>query len=231
MKFTKLISMCFQLILIPVLLMGCMSKPIMNENEEDIKDLIQGTIEHRYIVNTTYYQILDLSPKEHPHSAYYYRIFSHNKVFAEDTTKRDPVIKHIDAHHNVIKLFQTYGSNVHTAQYFDVHEEKSSRVFSIYSNHAEYVDYYTKECLLAYFESPRDYGENVLLIVDIFDEQGFSIEISKNFFQAGCNRLVFLNESEIYIEYTVLAEGYSGDDVVAGKHVEFETIREVIKFR
>lgn len=71
----------------------------------------------------------------------------------------------------------------------------------------------------------------MLIIKDIFNEEGFLTEIDKGFFSATCNKLIFLNEDEIYLDYDVLADGYSNDDIMAGNHVEFKNIKEIVKFR
>ena len=236
MKSIKIIKTCFLILLSLALFSGCKnpqklneSKPLSSENVEEIKDEVNGFIKNRYIVNDPLYQIIELSTEEQPFGPYYYKIGTSKKTFAKGTHNREPRIDVIGD--GIIKLFMAFGSNAFSLQYFDVWNDRTSEDFAPYATYADYVDTKTGECLVAYFGEVRSYGENVLLIKDIFNKQGFSTEIAKGFFSATCNRITFLNENEIYLDYEVFADGYSEDDLIAGNSVEWENIQEVVKFR
>lgn len=175
----------------------------------------------KYMINTPLYQIFEEETSE-----YHYKIGTAKKVFAEGVYYREPYIDNI--HNGIIRLFQGAGTNASTVQYFDVWKDRTSKPFFIYSVYADYVDEKkTEECLLAYFDFPR----NILIIEDVFDEQGFSTEIDRAFISATCNRLIILNENEIYLDYDVFTDGYSGYDLFEGNQVMFRNMREIIKFR
>lgn len=158
MKLIKLINIFFLMILILMSFSGCVktsksNKSTSNSNEkiEEVKEEINETIGNKYIINTTLFQIIELSTKEQPFGPYYYKIFTSKRVFAEDIVKREPKISDIDD--GIIRLFQAAGSNAFFIQYFDVWKERISKPFSIYSTYADYVDPQTKECLIAYFDN------------------------------------------------------------------------------
>jgi len=174
----------------------------------------------KYTIMTPLYQII-----EEP-SGYYYRIATSRKVFAEGVYYRELYIDDIET--GIIRLFTSAGPNAHSVQYFDVWKDRTSERFAISSAYDDYAaENNTEECLIAYFDFPR----SVLIVRDIFNEHGFSTEIDRGFISATCNRLVILNENEIYIDHHVFADGYSDDDLIAGNKAEFVRIREVVKFR
>ncbi len=83
-------------------------------------------------------------------------------------------------------------------KYFNVYDETISEEFNPYTIHADYINTKTKEYYIAYFkheEKPR------LYINGFFDSSEFSNELDLNFSMATCDKLIFLNEEEIYIEY------------------------------
>lgn len=204
----------------PLLLTGC---DIESSNGESSSDLLIMDSE-KYIIQTPLYQVYEEELQE-----YRYKIGTSKKVFAEGVKDgTEPKID--DIGNGIIRLFMGFGTNAFSVQYFDVWGDRTSKVFFPYSIYADYADPKTKECLIAYFAFP-DTSEKVLLIKDIFNEQGFSMEVDRGFISATCNRLIFLNENEIYLDYDILADGYSNDDLIAGNPVEFKNIREVVKFR
>ena len=244
MKSIRLVSVVLLILLFLVLFSGCKNTSESNEHIsdstenisgshesiEDTRDEVKGFIKNRYIINDVFYQIIDLSTEEQPFGPYYYKIEMNKKVFAEGVKERtEPEIDYIST--GVIRLFMGFGSNAFSLQYFDVWNDRTSEVFSPYAGYADYADSKTNECLIAYFKFPSASGKNVLLIRDIFDEHGFSVEIDRGFISATCNNIIILNENEIYLDYDVFADGYSNDDLIAGNPVEFKNIREVVKFR
>ena len=213
--------LCLSLLSISLLLMGCDSK----SDNEKISSGSSKTENEKYIIQTPLYRIYEEGLQK-----YRYKIGTDKKVFSKGVKNgTEPKIDNIE--NGIIRLFMGSGTNNFSVQYFDVWGDKTSKVFYPYSIYADYADSKTKECLIAYFESPGDYGKNILLIKDIFNEKGFSAEVDRGFISATCNRLVFLNENEIYLDYDVLADGYSNDDLIAGNPVEYKNIREVVKFR
>jgi len=175
----------------------------------------------KYVIQTALYQILELETSE-----YYYKIGTSWKVFAEEVYYREPYIDSIQD--GIIRLFLGSGTSCSSVQYFDFWKDRASESFFIYSVYADYAaENNTEECLLAYFKFPW----NILIIRDIFNEQGFYMEIDRGFISATCNRIVILNENEIYLDYSVFADGYSDEDLIKGNPVEFKNIREVVRFR
>ena len=174
------------------------------------------------ILYTTDYQIYSTGLQE-----YHYRIATDRKVFVDDIKRGiAPSINMVEG--EVACLILPYGSGLKTVQFFNLRKDLTSDVFPIYSGYKTYTKWpFEGEVLIAYF----DFARCVLIIRDVFDDEGFYIEIDRGFISAGCESLIFLNEDEIYIEYSIYADGYSKDDVIAGKAVEYVTVREVIRFR
>ena len=236
MKSIKLISNCFMLLVVLLLFSICkgsseLSKisPMSNENIEEIRNQIKESIGSRYIVNDPLYQIIDLSTKKQPFGPYYFKISTSKKVFVEDIKPREPRIDNIGD--GIVRLFQAFGSNAFSLQYFDVWNDRTSEIFSPYTIYTDYIDIESKEHLVAYFDFPRSSKKNTLLIKDIFDEQGFSMEIDRGFISPTCNKLIILNANEIYIDYDVFADEYSNEYLREDKFVDYKNIREIVKFR
>ena len=176
----------------------------------------------KYIIQTPLYQIYEQGRQE-----YRYCITDGSAILAEGIKKgTEPEITELG--NGIIRLYMGFGTNAASVQYFDVWNGRKSEVFSPYANYTDFANENTQEYLIAYFASS---SEPVLTIKDIFDEQGFSTKIDKNFCYADCKQMIILNENEIYLDYTAFADGYSNEDLKAGKNVEYENIRETIKYR
>lgn len=177
---------------------------------------------NKYIIQDVFYQVYEEGLQE-----YRYRIGTSRKTFSEGVTERtEPKIENIGD--GVIRLHIGSGTNAFTVQYFDVYKDRTSEEFYPYTIYADYYDEKTGEGLIAYFRLlPNSSGKYILNVKDIFNKNGCSAEIDKDFISPICNRIVFLNESELYIDYDVYAEGYSYGDVDA----EYVNKREIVKFR
>ena len=95
-------------------------------------------------------------------------------------------------------MFLGFGTNAFSVKYFNVYNKTVSEGFNPYSIYADYINTKTKEYYIAYFkpeEKPK------LYINGFFDSSEFSNELDLNFSMATCDKLIFLNEEEIYIEY------------------------------
>ena len=199
-------------------------------DRKNAKEDIREVMGNRYIVNDPLYQIVELSTEEEQAGPYFYRIGTSEKIFAEDVKQGTaPQIDSVGS--GIIRLFMDSGTDTFSVQYFDVLQNRTSETVFPHSVYADYVDAKTNECLVAYFDVPHASGKNVLRIRDVFNAQGFSIEIDREFISVTCNQLILLNENEIYLDYDVLADEYSNDDLATGKSIEFKNIREVVKFR
>jgi hypothetical protein len=134
----------FLVLLIPIFLVGCKStsESISNteirgraeELVEEIKEM-NGT---RYIVNEPLFQIVELSTVEQPFGPYYYKISTPQKLFVEGINTGEPKITNIGE--GIVKLFQAFGSNTFSVQYFDVWFDRTSEELSLYSTPADYVN-------------------------------------------------------------------------------------------
>lgn len=207
------------ILLLSLILTACNTK---FSSENSFSDLPK-TNSKKYIIQTPLYQVYEKDLQK-----YSYKIGIGTKVFAEGIKNgTEPQIEEID--NGIIRLFMGFGTNAFSVQYFDIWGDRTSKVFSPYSIYADYTD--SKGCLIAYFPAPDTSSKNALLIKEIFNDDGFSTEIDRDFISNTCNELKFLNENEIYLDYDILADGYSKDDLISGRHVEFKNIREVIKFR
>ena len=157
---------------------------------------------------------------------YYYVIKDRERILAEGRkTKSHPIIEWVGDRIIRLKLLQGMGSN--SLQYFDLRNDRISESFHIMNSSADYIDIRTGEYLLARIDPVR----YVLIITDIFGDQGVCIEIDRGFYSTWCNRIVFLNESEIYVDSVVFSDGFSKEDAIAGRPFETEQNREVFRFR
>lgn len=155
-----------------------------------VKDQIDT---NKYIIQTPFYQIYEDGLQE-----YKYRIGSSNHALTEDVkTGTAPQIE--DKGSGIIKLHLSFGTNAFSVKYYDVYNKAASEEFNPYSIYADYVDTAKKEFFIAYFK-PGDSPK--LYIKGFFDSSEFSNQLDLNFSVATCDKLIFLNESEIYIEYT-----------------------------
>ena len=207
----KKVGHMFFCVLSTLLLVSCGTSPDTPLNNADLSD--------KYIIQTPLYQIYEESLQK-----YRYKIGSDQKTFAEGTENgTEPEIEEIDD--GIVRLHMGFGTNAFSVQYFDIWNDRTSVVFSPFAIYADYVNPKTKECLIAYFEYDATSEKYILTVKDIFNEKGFSTKIDKDFSSGTCNELVILNESEIYVDYAAL----SGSNL--GKSAEFESVRDVIRFR
>ena len=146
----------------------------------------------KYIIQTPFYQIY-----EEDVQTYKYKIASGNHILAEDIkTGTEPQIE--DKGDGILKLHLGFGTNTFTVKYFNVYDKTVSEEFHPYSIYADYVDTAKKEYFIAYFkpeEKPK------LHINGFFDSSEYSNELDLNFAMATCEKIIFLNETEIYVEY------------------------------
>ena len=146
----------------------------------------------QYIIQTTFYQIYEEDLQK-----YRYRITSGKDILVEDIkTGTAPQIE--DKGEGVLKLHLGFGTNAFSVKYFNVYDKTISEEFNPYTIYADYINTKTKEYYIAYFkpeEKPK------LYIKGFFESSGYSNELDLNFSMATCEKLVFLNETEIYIEY------------------------------
>ena len=146
----------------------------------------------KYIIQTPFYQIYEEDLQK-----YRYRIISGNDILIEDVkTGTEPQIE--DKGEGIIRLFLGFGTNAFSVKYFNVYNKTVSKEYNPYSIYADYINTDTKEYYIAYFkpeEKPK------LYINGFFDSSEFLTELDLNFSMATCEKLVFLNETEIYVEY------------------------------
>ena len=177
-------------------------------------DYLANENSEKYIVQTPIYQIYELGLQD-----YRYRIGTKNKTFVDDVKHGSgPQIDSIGSGSGIVRLFLGYGTNACSIQYFDVWGDKTSPVFHPYTLYADYADDLKEEYLIAYFDV-ASFGKKELTITDIFGEQRFKTIIERDFAAPTCNRMVFLNENEIYLDYNVRI-----DD-------QLSNVCEVVKFR
>ena len=187
---------------------ACGTNSVTNSENGSSVENTQGSIdEDRCIIQTPFYQIYweGLGKCK-------YRITSGKDILVEDIKiGSDPQIE--DKGDGIIRLFLGFGTNAFSVKYFNVYDKKGSEEFNPYTIYADYVDTKEKEYYIAYFkpeEKPK------LYIKGFFDCSEFSNELDLNFSMATCEKLIFLNEEEIYIEYI--------DN-------NSETIKKVVNFR
>lgn len=163
-----------------------------SENDLPVENSQSDIDTSQYIIQTTFYQIYEEDLQK-----YRYRITSGNDILVEDIkTGTAPQIE--DKGEGVLKLHLGFGTNAFSVKYFNVYDKTISEEFNPYSIYADYINTKTKEYYIAYFkpeEKPK------LYIKGFFDCSEFSNELDLNFSMATCEKLIFLNEEEIYIEY------------------------------
>ncbi len=159
--------------------------------------------EGKYLINTPFYSIEEVGLGE-----YSYKIFNGDKVYIEKTkTGTEPKIAEVeDADDNVLRLFTAYGTNAFKVQYFDLTNDRTSREFAPWAN---YTDIWCEngDILIAYVTKTDDTKETIVLIESVFDEKGICFAIERDFATDSLEKLIFLNENEIYLAY----ETYSSD--------------------
>ena len=163
-----------------------------SENDLLVENLQSDIDVSKYIIQTPFYQIYEEDLQK-----YKYRITNGKDILIEDTkTGTEPQIE--DKGEGIIRLFLGFGTNAFSVKYFNVYEKTISEEFNPYSIYADYINAKAKEYYFAYFkpeENPK------LYIKGFFDSSEFSNELDLNFSMATCDKLIFLNEKEIYIEY------------------------------
>ena len=163
-----------------------------SENDLTINNSQTDIDTSKYIIQTPFYQIYEEDLQK-----YRYRITSGNDILVEDIkTGTAPQIE--DKGEGVLKLHLGFGTNAFSVKYFNVYDKTISEEFNPYTIYADYINTKTKEYYIAYFkpeEKPK------LYIKGFFESSGYSNELDLNFSMATCEKLVFLNETEIYIEY------------------------------
>ena len=163
-----------------------------SENDLPVENSQSEIDTSKYFIQTPYYQIYEEDLQEHK-----YRITSGKDILVEDTKSGTaPQIE--DKGEGVLKLHLGFGTNAFSVKYFNVYDKTISEEFNPYSIYADYINTKTKEYYIAYFkpeEKPK------LYIKGFFESSRYSNELDLNFSMATCEKLVFLNETEIYIEY------------------------------
>ena len=165
---------------------------IDNESELPVENSQSEIDTNKYIIQTPYYQIYEEDLQK-----YKYRITSGKDILVEDTKSgTEPQIE--DKGDGIVKLHLGFGTNAFSVKYFNVYDKTISEEFNPYSIYADYINTKTKEYYIAYFkpeENPK------LYIRGFFDSLEFSNALDLDFSMATCDKLIFLNEKEIYIEY------------------------------
>jgi len=163
-----------------------------SENDLPIENSRSDIDTSKYIIQTPFYQIY-----EEDLQTYKYRITSGKDILVEDTKSGTaPQIE--DKGDGIVKLHLGFGTNAFSVKYFNVYDKTVSEEFNPFSIYADYINTKTKEYYIAYFkleENPK------LYISGFFNSSEFSNELDLNFSMATCDKLIFLNEEEIYIEY------------------------------
>ncbi len=163
-----------------------------SENDLPVENSQSDIDTSKYIIQTHFYQIYEEDLQK-----YKYRITSGKDILVEDTKfGTEPQIE--DKGDGVVKLHLGFGTNAFSVKYFNVYDKTISEEFNPFSIYADYINTKTKEYYIAYFkheEKPK------LYINGFFDSSEFSNELDLNFSIADCEKLIFLNEEEIYIEY------------------------------
>ena len=163
-----------------------------SENDLPVENSQSDIDTSKYIIQTPFYQIYEVGLQK-----YKYRITSGKDILVEDIkTGTEPQIE--DKGDGILRLFLGFGTNAFSVKYFNVYNKTVSEVFNPHSIYADYINTKTKEYYIAYFkpeEKPK------LYINGFFDSSEFSNQLDLNFSMATCDKLIFLNEEEIYIEY------------------------------
>lgn len=163
-----------------------------SENDLPVENSQSDIDTSQYIIQTTFYQIYEEDLQK-----YKYRITSGKDILVEDT-KSGTAPRIEDKGDGIVKLHLGFGTNAFSVKYFNVYDKTISEEFNPFSIYADYINTKTKEYYIAYFkpeEKPK------LYIKGFFDCSEFSNELDLNFSMATCEKLIFLNEEEIYIEY------------------------------
>jgi len=199
------LRVCFSVLLAVLFILSGCREPQKTEAEDPAESLaptennasdksneINPIDTNKYIIQTPFYQIY-----EDDVQVYKYRIESGNHILVEDVkTGTSPQIE--DKGEGILKLHLGSGTNAFTVKYFDVYNKTVSEEFHPYSIYADYIDTATKDYFIAYFkpeEKPK------LYINGFFDSSDFSNQLDLNFAIPTCEKLIFLNETEIYVEY------------------------------
>ena len=163
-----------------------------SENDLPVENSQSDIDTSKYIIQTPFYQIYEEDLQK-----YKYRITSGKDILVEDIkTGTEPQIE--DNGDGIIRVFLGFGTNAFSVKYFNVYNKTVSEEYNPYSIYADYINTDTKEYYIAYFkpeEKPK------LYINGFFDSSEFLTELDLNFSMATCEKLVFLNETEIYVEY------------------------------
>lgn len=174
-------------------LCACDTNSVTDTNNNlSIEDTQSDTNTDKYIIQTPFYQIYEEDLQE-----YRYRITSGNDVLVEEVkTGTEPQID--DKGDGILRLHLGFGTNAFSVKYFNVYDKTISEEFNPSSIYADYINTKTKEYYIAYYkpeEKPK------LYIKGFFESSGYSNELDLNISMATCEKLIFLNETEIYIEY------------------------------
>lgn len=191
----KMKRICFIIISIMLILpfSSCGTNSVTNNENGSSVENTRGVIdENRYIIQTPFYQIYEEDLQK-----YKYRITSGKDILVEDIkTGTEPQIE--DKGDGIVRLFLGFGTNAFSVKYFNVYNKTVSEEFNPYSIYADYVNTKTKEYYIAYFK-PEEKPN--LYINGFFDSSEFSTELDLDFSMATCEKIIFLNEKEIYLEY------------------------------
>lgn len=189
----KKVSLFFLCLLLMLSMSACDADSVENaEKDFSIAETQNASDADKYIIQTPNYQIY-----EEDLQTYRYRIESGKTVLVEDIkTGTEPVIEEKDD--GILKLHLGFGTNAFSVQYFNIYDKAVSEKFSPYSIYADYTNTKTNDYYIAYFQ-PEEKPK--LYIKGFFDSKGFSAELDLDFSMATCEKLIFLNETEIYIEY------------------------------
>ncbi len=214
-----------------IMLSGCEARlnqdPIIVQEQDidqKIIDEFNGIYKNHYIINSSYYQILEIPARADLPSRYYYKIYYNNIIYAEGIKDFvEPQISQIGD--GIVRLFMSYGSNDFTVQYFDVRNGKVSPQYTVCMDVAEYS---INKNLIAYFSVDN---ENVpkIVIKNIFDDQ-FNLEFDRpSGLFLSQERITFLSDTQLYIRYQAV-KGGTYMDFIQDPNMETETVEEIIEF-
>ena len=188
--------------------------PAQSGTASSVDDTQSGTDEERYIIQTTFYQIYEEGLQR-----YRYRITSGKDTLVEEIkTGTAPRIE--DKGGGILKLHLGFGTNAFSVKYFDVYDKRVSAEFHPYSVYADYVDTATDDYYFAFFkpeEKPK------LYISGFFDSSAFYNVLDLHFSMATCEKLLFLNNTQLYIEYI------DRDSNTVKKIVDFKTETSIVR--
>ena len=189
----KKLAILLLTLLLVISLCACNTNSITDaENNLSIEETQGHANTDKYIIQTVFYQIYEEDLQK-----YKYRITSGNDILVEEVKiGTAPQIE--DKGEGVLKLHLGFGTNAFSVKYFNVYNKTVSQEFNPYSIYADYINTKTKEYYIAYFkpeEKPK------LYINGFFDSSEFSTELDLDFSMTTCEKIIFLNEKEIYLEY------------------------------